>query len=515
MKKQFQFAFILTVIILFSFSCSSSKKTGNNGNLTIIHMNDTHGKDEEEKVVNKEVNPPETNYMYGAARRAAYIKQVKSTNNNVLVLHAGDTITGSVYSTVFQGRDEVDIMNMIGVDAVTIGNHFVDYGLDNFTEIMKDRKFPTLSINIKNKTDNSYYALPYMVTNVNGLNVAIIGVTTTEPVYSSSSVKDLVFEEEIKALKDFLKKTPINTTNDVTILLSHIGYEMDKKVAEAIPNTFDIIIGGHSHTELHEADVVNGTPIVQTGCYGKYLGDINLSVSNGTINNFDYKLVLMDQNIEQDKDMLAFIDEMKGTVDKEFNVRIGTLPVELPQDGIRTNSMAIGNFACDLVLDSYDNIDIAIVNSGALRTSLPSGDITLGKIQNEFFPFNNQAVTLSLNGKDLIDMIKISAKKRGGGGFLQYSRGIEIVYSAEGELISAKLNGEDITENKDYNIVMSDYILDGGDGYIDSENNPIGRKGKNIIMTGNDIRDALISQIKKLNNIPTDYIDEKPRVIFE
>lgn len=515
MRKQFKFAFILIMIILFSFSCSSSKKTGNTGTLTIIHMNDTHGKDEEERVVNKEVNPPETNYMYGASRRAAYIKQVKSTNDNVLVLHAGDTITGSVYSTVFQGRDEVDIMNMIGVDAVTIGNHFVDYGLDNFTEIMKERKFPTLSVNIKNKADNSYYAKPYIVTNVNGLNVAVIGVTTTEPVYSSSSVKDLVFEEEIQALKDFLKKTPLNTTNDVTILLSHIGYEIDKKVAEAMPNTFDIIIGGHSHTELQEADIVNGTPIVQTGCYGKYLGDINLSVSNGTVDGFDYKLVLMDQNIEQDKDMLAFIDEMKGTVDKEFNVRIGTLPVELPQDGIRTNSMAIGNFACDLVLDSYDNIDIAIINSGALRTSLPAGDITLGKIQNEFFPFNNQAVTLSLNGKDLLDMIKISAAKRGGGGFLQYSRGVEIVYSAEGELISAKLNGEDITENKDYNIVMSDYILDGGDGYADSENNPIGRKGKNIIMTGNDIRDALISQIKKLDNIPADYIDEKPRVIFE
>ncbi|WP_297297901.1 bifunctional UDP-sugar hydrolase/5'-nucleotidase [uncultured Brachyspira sp.] len=517
MIKKSYIVFILSFILLISCSNQQTKKSGNSGNLTIIHMNDTHGKDEEEKVVNKEVDPPETNYMYGAARRASYIKQVKSTNENVLVLHAGDTITGSVYSTVFQGRDEVDIMNMIGVDAATVGNHFVDYGLDNFTEIMKERKFPTLSINIKNKSDNSYYATPYIVTNVNGLNVAIVGVTTTESVYSASSVKDLVFEEEIQALKDFMKKIPLNTTNDVTILLSHIGYNVDKKVAEAMPNTFDIIIGGHSHTELPEADIVNGTPIVQTGCYGKYLGNINLNVNNGVMDkdSFNYKLVLMDQSIEQDKDMLAFIDEMKGTVDKEFNVRIGTLPVELPQDGIRTNSMAIGNFACDLVLDSYDNIDIAIVNSGALRTSLPSGDITLGKIQNEFFPFNNQAVTLSLNGKDLIDMIKISATKRGGGGFLQYSRGVEIKYNANGELISAKLNGEDITENKDYNIIISNYILDGGDGYVDSEKNPIGRKGKNIIMTGNDIRDALISQIKKLNNIPEDYIDQKPRVIFE
>ena len=139
----------------------------------------------------------------------------------------------------------------------------------------------------------------------------------------------------------------------------------------------------------------------------------------------------------------------------------------------------------------------------------------MGKIQNEFFPFDNQVTVLSLNGKDLLDIIKISGQKRGKGGFLQFSRGVEIVYKENGNLASAKLNGEDITENKDYKIIISDYILDGGDGYVDSEGNPIGRKGKNIIMTGNDIRDALISKIKELNNIPNEYIDEKPRIIFE
>ena len=119
---------IILLMIFFALSScnnNTAKKSTNSGELTIIHMNDTHGRDEEEMIVNKEVTPPETNYMYGAARRASYIKDVEKTNNNVLILHAGDTITGSVYSTVFMGRDEVDIMNMIGVDAAAIGNHFV------------------------------------------------------------------------------------------------------------------------------------------------------------------------------------------------------------------------------------------------------------------------------------------------------------------------------------------------------------------------------------------------------
>lgn len=514
MKK---ISIILLMIFFALLSCNNNtaKKSTNSGELTIIHMNDTHGRDEEEKIVNKEVSPPETNYMYGAARRAKYIKDVEETNNNVLILHAGDTITGSVYSTVFLGRDEVDIMNMIGVDAATVGNHFVDYGLENFTQIMKERKFPTLSINIKNKDDNSYYALPYIITNVNGLNVAIIGITTTDSVYNPKYIQGLVFEEEIESLKSFLKSTPLNTTNDVTILLSHVGYEVDKKIAEAFPKTFDVIIGGHSHTVLEKADIVNGTPIVQAGSYGMYLGHIDLSVNNGKIEKIDYKLIPMDGNIKQDADMLAFIDEMRGTVDNEFNVRIGTLPVELAHDGIRSNSMAIGNFACDLVLDSYDNLDMVLMNSGGLRTPLKKGDITLGNIQNEFFPFDNEVVLVTLRGKDILEMLKISGQKRGAGAFLQLSRGMEVKYNANGELLSAVLNGENIDKNKDYIVALSSFVFLGGDGYQDANGKGIGENGKNIIMTGNDMRDAMIAKIKELNNIPESYIDNNPRVIFE
>ena len=516
MIKKFICLLTFAIISMFAFSCGENK-TGNTGSLTIIHMNDTHGRGEEEIIITRGDNP-QTNHRYGAARRATYIKEVKATNDNVLILHAGDTITGSVYSTVFKGRDEVDIMNMIGVDAATIGNHFVDYGLDNFTEIMKERKFPTLSINIKNKSDGSLYATPYIITNVNGLNVAIIGLTTTDAVYNPEYVKDLIFDEEIKTLKDFVKKTPLHKTNDITILLSHIGYEADKKVAEAIPNTFDIIIGGHSHTELKEADIVKGTPIVQTGYYGMNLGHIDLSVSNGVVDksNLIYKLIPMDENIAQDSDMLKFIAEMKGTVDKEFNVRIATLPFELEHAGIRSNSMALGNFASDLVIDSYPNIDMVLMNSGGLRTPLPKGDITLGKIQNEFFPFDNEVIIVSLSGSDVIEMLEISGKKRGAGAFLQLSRGMEVKYNAEnGDLIYAKLNGEDINPSKDYNIALSSFVFLGGDGYVDSEGNAIAKKGKNIVMTGNDMRDAMISKLKELNNVPASYIDENPRVIFE
>ncbi len=501
----------LSIFLFFVFiSCSNNNDIVN---ISIIHMNDTHGKDEEELIVSSDKT--QTNYKYGAARRATYIKDFKSTNDNILILHAGDTITGSIYSTVFKGLDEVDIMNMIGVDVVTIGNHFVDYGKENFDELLKERKFPTISANILNK-DNSLYTKAYITTNINGVNIAVIGLTTTDSVYNPDYIKDLVFVEEVESIKKLLSDTPLNKTNDITILLSHIGYDEDKRIASEFPNVFDIIVGGHSHTELFEPTFVKDTMIVQAGSYGRYLGNINFNVKNGKIDrrSLKYKLVEMDESIKQDEDMLKFIEEMKGTVDKEFNVRIATLPFDLEHDGIRSNSTALGNFACDLLLDSYDDIDIALINSGSLRTKLYGGDITLGNIQNEFFPFDNEVVILTLSGQDILDILSISAQKRGRGAFLQLSRGLEIGIN-NNHLVYAKLNGVDIDANKDYKVILSSFMYFGGDGYVNSNGEAIGLNAKKAIMTGNDIRDAMISKLKELNNVPLDFIDTKPRVIFE
>ncbi|CRF32246.1 5'-nucleotidase/2',3'-cyclic phosphodiesterase-like esterase [Brachyspira suanatina] len=503
MKKIY---FILIFILITISSCQRNNilSPKESGNIIIIHMNDTHGKDEEE------------NGMYGAARRAAYIKQVKATNDNVLVLHAGDTITGSIYSTVFKGQDEVKIMNELGVGSTTVGNHFVDYGLDNFNQIIKDRKFPTLSVNIKNKSDNSYYAKPYMVTNINRVKVAIIGVTVTDSGYNPQYTQNLIFEDEIQSLKKFMSEIPLNTTNDVTILLSHAGYNVDREIANAMPNTFDIIIGGHTHTVLYNADIVNGTPIVQAGSYGQYLGNINLYANNGSMLKFNYKLVPMDSSIKQDPDMLALVNEMKAQVQQESNVRIGTLSEDLTYNviEIRSKSTPLGNFVCDLIYDSNqegDKADIVFINSGGIRAGFSKGDITLANIMT-VSSFDNEVILVTLTGKDILDLLKIACKKstviqgNSGGSFLQMSKGMEVRYSSNGDLISAKLNNVDINESQSYRVALSAFIYSSSD-YVN-----ITQKGKNINMTGKDCRDDMISKIKSLNNIPSSYIDKTVRI---
>lgn len=280
-------------------------------------------------------------------------------------------------------------------------------------------------------------------------------------------------------------------------------------------DTFDIVVGGHSHTEIKEPIKIGKTQIVQAGYYGKHVGRLDIKVKNGKTENIKYTLTPMDEKIKEDPAMLKYISNMQKKVSKEFDVKIGTLPMPLEHAGIRSNSMALGNFASDLVLDSYPQADIVLMNSGALRTPLAEGTVTLGKIQNEFFPFDNQVVLVTLNGATVKEMLAISGEKRGAGAFLQVSRGMEVAYDAKGKLISAKLKGKPIEDKAEYVLALSSFVYEGGDGYVGKDGNALAKKGKNIVMTGNDMRDAMINNIKKQGDIAKTYIDEKPRVTFK
>lgn len=502
--------FIFKLFLILIFSLSAFAET-----LTILHINDTHGKDAEDMTIVK-TNPPVTNYFGGAARRASYINGVRNSTPNVIVLHAGDTITGSVFSTIYKGMDEVEVMNRIKFDVAVIGNHAFDYGVNNFNKIMKARKFPTISANIKWE-NGKYYSIPYIIKKVGDLNVAIIGLTTTDAVYNPDSIKNLVFEDEIETLKTLLKETPLNETNNVTILLSHVGYKKDQEIAKAFPNVFNVIVGGHSHTKLEKPTIIGNTYIVQTECYGKYVGKVDLDIVDGKVvsGNTKYVLVPMDEKIPQDPNMLKYVRSMEKKISKEFDVKIASLPFELPNENIRLESTPLGNFSTDLLLESYPEVDIAIINSGALRATLPEGTITLGKIQNEFFPYDNEVVVATFDGKTMKDFISQSGIKRGSGGFLHFSKGINIVYDKNGKLISCSYKGKPILDNDKFVVAINSYLFDGGDGYVDSKGKALGARATNVIITGNDIRDALINNLKAYGDVPESSIDVKPRITFK
>lgn len=500
----------ILVISIFILSCS------NNANeqkvFTIVHMNDTHSKNKEFITVSKEDGT--TNRYAGAARRKTFIDNIKKENENVIVMHAGDTITGSVFSIVYQGMDEAELMNDIGVNVSTLGNHEFDFGIEQLNNIISNRNFPTIARNVKVKATGENYVAPYIITNIKGINVAVIGVLQSEKMNIIQGLDYIDIEEEVSSLKNLLEGIPLNTTNDMTILLSHAGFDTDKKIAQEIPDTFDIIIGGHTHTLLEKPVIIGKTTIVQAGQYGEYIGTIDVIFKNGKYAYPNYKINRLDENIKEDETILAKIDKMQLEVDKEFNIEIAKLPYELTDENVRNKSTALGNFVSDIVSSSQNGIDIALINSGSLRGQLPSGKVTLGNMY-EFFPFDNLIILTTLNGKDLKNILELSASRRGEGAFLQVSKDCIINFDSSGKLLESYIKGRTINDNEKYVVAVADYIFNGGEKYIDENGKPLFQYGDNVIHTGLDIRDLIIKTLKEYKNVPETAIDNTERIIFQ
>lgn len=509
--------YISTLIIIFAFlflclfSCRGAT-AANTESLTIIHMNDTHSKNKEFAIVSKEDG--KTNRYGGAARRKTFIDNIKNKNTNVIIMHAGDTITGSVFSIVYQGMDEVEIMNNLGVNVSTLGNHEFDYGIERLNDIIEKRNFPTISCNVKVISTGENYIKPYLITNINNISMAIIGVLQSETMNITQGLDYIYIEDEIESLKNLINNIPLHATNDIAILLSHAGFDTDKKIAKEIPNIFDIIIGSHTHTVLKEPVIIGNTAIVQAGQYGEYIGTLDIKLKDGKYSLSDYKLNRLDESIEEDMEMSAMINEMQKEADKEFDSQIAILPYALTDENVREKSIALGNFVSDIAASSQNNIDIALINSGSLRGFLPAGKISLADIY-ELFPFDNLLILTELKGKDLKNILEFSASRRGEGAFLQVSKNAYLKFDRYDKITEAYIKGEAIDDNKKYIVAVADYIFNGGEKYVDENGKPLFQKGENFIYTGLDIRDLIIKTLKEYNAVPETAIDNSQRIIFE
>ena len=253
---------------------------------------------------------------------------------------------------------------------------------------------------------------------------------------------------------------------------------------------------------------------MQAGEYGEYIGTIDVMFKNGKYAYPNYKLTRLDETIKEDETILAKIDEMQKEVDKEFNTEIAILPYALTDEDVRNKSTALGNFVSDIVSSSQENIDIALINSGSLRGELPSGKVTLGNIY-EFFPFDNLIILTTLSGSELKNILELSASRVGEGAFLQVSKDCIINFDSKGKLLESYIKGRTINDNDKYVVAVADYIFNGGEKYIDESGKPLFQYGENIIHTGLDIRDLIITTLKEYKNVPENAIDNTERIIFK
>lgn len=473
----------------------------NSFNLTILHTNDTHAH-----------HDPNNSGDGGDAREATVVQQIRAAVPNVLLMDAGDRFTGTLYHQQYHGQDNVQIMNALSYDVMTLGNHEFDNGDKTLADFVSGLKFPVVSANIdfSQSADLAGKIAPYTVLTVGDQKVGVIGLTTPDTPFESSPGKDLTFDDDVVAVTQ--KNVDELTAQGVNkiIVLTHIGFGLDQLMATQVHGV-DVIVGGHSHTLLGNAYAAatnpyptvakdaDGNPvyIVQDGEYDQYLGRLNVTFdADGVVTAASGDTILLSQYITPDPAVQKIIDDLAAPLQELKKTVVGESKVFLVGDRkvCRVEECNLGDLIADAMRETTGS-QIAIQNGGGIRSNIPVGadtptdinldqptQITTGDILT-VLPFGNLVSTFKLKGSDVVAALEngVSQVESGAGRFPQVSG---LRYSWDGSkapgsrIVSVEVLGADgtyapIDPDAIYSVASNDFMRRGGDEYTVFENNAI------------------------------------------
>ncbi|HBC39142.1 MAG TPA: metallophosphatase [Porphyromonadaceae bacterium] len=272
MNKKYFFLLILTVFMCGTVAFGQKS-------IVILHTNDTHSR----------IEPvPESDRIAGnkggVVRRMNYIEQVRKENKNVLLFDAGDFLQGTPYFNLFKGKVETEAMNMMRYDAVTLGNHEFDYGLEALEKVVRRAKFPIISSNYDfSGTPLNNLIKPYLIFKKDGVKIGVIAINIQpKGLIASGNYDGMKFLQPERVANELALKLKTTDRCDMVICLSHLGYTADKRLVEQTRN-IDIIIGGHSHTNMKTPDMLKNIDnkdvmVFQTAGRGIYVGRIDVEL---------------------------------------------------------------------------------------------------------------------------------------------------------------------------------------------------------------------------------------------
>lgn len=428
---------------------------------TILHSNDMHGD------FLAESKGEEGHLIGGMSLLSGYINKVRQEEKNVLFVISGDMVQGSIIDAEYKGLSTIEIMNYLAPDVVTLGNHEMDYGFPHLLFLEKMANFPIVNANLYIKKYNKRLMTPYKILNVDGFDIMFIGITTEEILSSlklDTSIGTFVGLEDAAGEVGKICNAYKNDDIDLTVLLTHIGFEEDKKLAEMLDPQWgvDMIIGGHSHTFLDQPANVNDILIAQAGVGTDQIGRFDIVVDDDTnsIVEWTWKLLPVDNNLaEPDPDLEKLIASFKGEVDRKYNRLIGRLARKL-EHPVREQETELGNLLTD-ILDELEQTDVVFVGSGSIRVEELGPLVTLSDLKT-LYPYDGPLYRVKVTGAQLKKIFSyiMSPKNRvpGESNYLQVNKGVKAVYSdANNQLESLTVDGEIVQDDGQYNLCLEEY----------------------------------------------------------
>ncbi|KAG0249487.1 hypothetical protein BG011_009260 [Mortierella polycephala] len=531
------------------FSATSAQ--GNNGwfNLTVLHTNDVHARVDPANNLGASCTADDIakgECYGGAARHKTLIQKLRNGKQHSLLLDGGDEFQGTLFYTYYKGNVTAEVMNELGYDLTTIGNHEWDDGPENVARFWPQLKMPVVCANIdfSKNPGLSKWVKPYHI--FEDLGVAIIGYITPTTGDISNSGPTISFTDPIPAVQKYIDELQAKGIKKI-LALSHNGYEEDMVLA-AKTRGLDLIVGGHSHSYLGDPKnplyqgpyptVVkdlggDNTLIVQAYCWGRYIGNLDVSFNpEGKIVSWAGAPVLVENTITADKALSEKIDGWRHEFEDWGRTVLGEATDTFDLVGCRNRDCAMGNFITDAMLDHVRHIvpkpgksnkdggkhpwaDLAITNSGSIRSGISKGNVTVEMVLTTS-PFGNAIVQTPMKGKEILkalEAVVVGQYKDSGNKVTSFtqvsglrfkfdsSRSLEKNHLVKVEIHRADKKWVKVDPRKTYSVVTNDFLLNGGDNiFVKME-----RAGT---IQHEKLDKALMDHLERVKRI-TPYVDDR------
>lgn len=480
--------------------------------ITILHTNDHHG-----HFWRSEYGE------YGLAAQKTLVdgirKEVAQEGGSVLLLSGGDINTGVPESDLQDAEPDFRGMNLIGYDAMAVGNHEFDNPLTVLRQQEKWAKFPFLSANIYQKSTGERLFKPWAIFTRQDIKIAVIGLTTddTAKIGNPEYFTDIEFRKPAEEAKVVVQELNMNEKPDVIIATTHMGHydngvhgsnaPGDVEMARSLPaGSLAMIVGGHSQDPVcmasenkKQTDYVPGTPcapdkqngiwIVQAHEWGKYVGRADFEFRNGVMKMVNYQLipvnlkkkvtwdngkserVLYTPEIAENPQMLSLLTPFQNKGKAQLEAKIGSVngPLEGDRSKVRFVQTNMGRVILAAQI-ARTGADFGVMSGGGIRDSIEAGDITYKSVL-KVQPFGNIVVYADMSGKEVIDYLTAVAQMKPDSGAYPQFANVSFV-AKEGKLTDLKIKGEPVDPTKTYRMATLSFNATGGDGYPRIDNKP-------------------------------------------
>ena len=483
--------------------------------LVILHTNDVHS----------HLDPFETKTgerVGGVAARAALIKRQRDLGGRVLLLDAGDLVQGTPYYNVFRGEVDHRLLDLLHYDAIALGNHDLDDGVEAWRARAAKTQTPIVCANVFSvpspvpaaaartgvpatirrnakwigggkvaaETELHHIAEPYVILERGGLKIAVLGLMTPslDRIVAARKNQGVAIGSPVAAANFYVPK--LRREADIVIALTHLGVDQDRWLVDHV-HGIDLVVGGHGHTplfkpRLEKAEGGRATPIVQAGSWGHYLGRTTLRWSGDRAKAVFGRLIPVRPEEGEAAEVEALLATYRSRLGEGSDRIVFRSSKRVEFSSRREGDHPLGNFVSD-VLRERSGADLAVMNAGGIRASFPAGDVRERDVVT-MLPFDNRIVVLTMTGAEVQRMFDRLARHIGKGGFGHVSGASYVVRGGRatevrvwkkadktgepdgtaewGAGIRRSRDGDPLDANRRYRVATIDFLADGGD-YFD------------------------------------------------